>query len=158
MPTCERRCRPAFGRFNWHFDGCPHTGGSLEARGEQLYATVWTGAPEHLGAYVLRSNDGGGTWSVPYRLGGTHARHTDLAVGTGNQLLAVWDAFKDDTLTIQMAVSNDSGDNWEPPILLRQSRFTLAQPRTVAVDSGFAVFWLEGKPEGGAVLACLPIP
>ncbi len=145
------------GAFDWHFDGCPHTGGGLAAAGEHLYATVWTGADDHLGAYLIHSDDGGRNWSAPQRLGNKRARHTDVAAADSGEMVAVWDAGEGDTLAIHMATSHDGATSWQKQTVLQRSRQHLAQPRVVSAGSGFLVLWLEQQPDGRSVWASLRV-
>src|SRR6185503_6886022 len=110
--------RGVAGAFGWKVEGCPHVGGGLavlpssgaartsggapasaarassptsnRGAGETLHALVWTGAPGKVGLYDVASRDGGRHWAEPRELGGSGARHGDLAV-TGGRLVAAWD-------------------------------------------------------------------
>lgn len=146
------------GRFDWHFDGCPHTGGGLVVGDGRVHATVWTGAEEHAGTYVLSSDDGGRNWTAPRSLGDAASRHTDLAGAGDGRLLAVWDAVEGDALLLRMAISRDAGASWEAPAILARSGHTLAHPRAVATESGFLVLWIEGDAGDGSRWRSLAVP
>jgi hypothetical protein len=137
------------GRFNWDFQGCPHVGGGLIARGSALHALVWTGATGHSGAYHLSSPDRGQSWSAPQRLGDADARRGDLASTGAQSLAAVWDRVSDGESTVFASTSANDGQTWTEPKQLSAKGVNAAYPRVVAVAGGYRVFWTEsatGKP------------
>jgi hypothetical protein len=135
------------GQFAWYFNGCPHVGAGLIATGERLHATVWTGHPEWLGVYYLRSEDGGQSWSTPQRFGNKHARNSDIATLDAKHLLAVWATTQENTFSIVARRSDDSGQTWQSPQTVRQSATPVSWPRVVAIPSGFRVFWIEQQEQ-----------
>lgn len=137
------------GRFNWDFQGCPHVGGGLIARGASLHALVWTGATGQSGTYHLVSPDQGQSWSAPQRLGDTDARRGDLASGGTQSLAAVWDRVADGESNVFAATSADGGKTWAEPRQISAKGVNAAYPRVVAIADGYRVFWTEsvsGQP------------
>lgn len=135
------------GRFAWDFNGCPHVGAGLSAAGEQLHATVWTGHPDWLGVYYLRSEDGGQSWSAPQRFGGEQAHNSDIAALDAKRLLAVWDTVQENAFSIIAARSNDGGQTWQPPQVVHQSATPVSWPRVIATPMGFRVFWIAQQEQ-----------
>ena len=137
------------GGFNWDFQGCPHVGGGLLARGTTLHALVWTGATGHSGAYHLLSSDQGQSWAAPQRLGDADARRGDLASTGAQSLAAVWDRVGDGESTVFAATSSDGGKTWSEAKQLSAKGINAAYPRVIAVSGSYRVFWTEsatGKP------------
>lgn len=141
--------------FGWSFNGCPHVGGALapSADGRVVHALVWTGREDKMGLYVARSRDAGESWDPPARLGGSGARHADLA-RSGTRLAAVWD----EAGAIWAATSAD-GVAWSAPRRLSPAKAEAAAPRVAAAGGGgFRAFWLEkGAKAGPARLADAPL-
>jgi hypothetical protein len=141
------------GDFDWDFNGCPHVGGGLAAWDEggqtRLGALVWTGKENKTGLYYLTSSDEGRSWTSPHRLGDRSAHHADLAVATDGTLGAAWDAYSGEDSLIFGAVSHDGGRTWLAPEKLSASQTNPANPRVIAVATGFRVFWTESTAQGG---------
>jgi hypothetical protein len=152
--------RGVAGAFEWKIDGCPHVGGGLAALGagvesgapssspggattrrEALHALVWTGAPGHAGLYDVASFDGGRNWGEPTALGGSGARHGDLAAAAG-ALVAAWD----EGAAIFAARSTD-GSTWSEPRRLTPPGIRASHPLVVATASGALVLWTESASD-----------
>jgi hypothetical protein len=147
--TAWRRLGPV-GAFNWKISACPETGGALAVtKSRTVHALAWTGNERALGLYHLLSADAGATWSKPRRLGGTDARHADLAAAPDGSLLAVWDDVADHV--VRAAISRDNGSTWSSPRVLSSYPARASHPRAVAVGGGYRVFWTEMTP-GGTVI------
>jgi len=145
----------AVGAFGWDFDGCPHVGGGLAATAGEaagrgaVFATVWTGKPDVVGAYLLSSPDGGRTWNPPMRLGQANSVRSDVAAD-GAKIAAVWDAMKDGKGAVFAATSTDGGKTWSAPATLSAVSASATYPRIVRTSAGFCAFWTEsaeGKPD-----------
>lgn len=144
------------GQFNWEFQGCPHVGGSLLARGAQLHALVWTGAAGQAGLHHLVSRDHGQSWSPPQRLGDSDARRGDLAAKDSATTAAVWDRIADGESMVMTAGSRDGGKTWSVPRRISDEKVTAVYPRIISVPTGYRAFWTEsqgrdregGKPPG----------
>lgn len=145
------------GSFNWEFQGCPHVGGGLLARGAQLHALVWTGAAGNAGTYHLTSGDEGRTWSAPQRLGDADARRGDLASRSASHVAAVWDRVADGESVILGAVSNDAGKTWSAPRRLSDGSSHAAYPRVIATAAGYRVFWTESGKDRPGVWRTIPL-
>ena len=131
------------GEFNWEFPGCPHVGGGLGwisggAPSGLLVALVWTGHEERHGLYVVRSADGGRTWSSPGRMGGERARHGDLATA-GSTAVAAWD----ESGAIWVSRSATGGEGWVPEIRISRPEAVASHPLVVTTGDGFRAFWTE---------------
>lgn len=141
--------RGPVGAFDWHYKGCPHTGGGLVVTGKAnnkiLHAIVWTGKQGQVGLHYLVSRDEGHSWTASQRLGGENARHADLAALDSKHLAAVWDTTTSAESAIFAARSSDGGKTWSAPTQLSASGVNAIQPRIVAVTNGYRVFWTQ-KP------------
>lgn len=136
------------GQFNWEFQGCPHVGGSLLARGAQLHALVWTGAAGHAGLHHLVSGDHGKSWSPPQRLGDSDARRGDLAAKDSATMAAVWDRIADGESMVMTAGSRDGGKTWSVPRRISDEKVTAFYPRIISVPTGYRAFWTESQGAG----------
>jgi photosystem II stability/assembly factor-like uncharacterized protein len=134
------------GPFHWEATVCPHVGGGLSlGANHTLFATVWTGAGDQAGGYLLTSPDAGHTWATPTRLGtGLRAWHTDVAAdpATG-RVTAVWDARTDTTPAIFAITSSDNGRTWSTPRRLTPPGTTATHPRVVPTPAGFRALWTQ---------------
>ena len=134
--------RGVAGAFGWKVNGCPHVGGGLAALTrdggpEVLHAVVWTGVEDRAGLYDVASRDGGRRWNEPRRLGGSGARHGDLAVAAG-ELVAAWDEGG------AVYVSRSAGDTpWSTPRRLTRDGARASHPLVVAAEGGALVLWTE---------------
>ena len=130
------------GDFGWAFDGCPHVGGGITQTGtgaaERLHAVVWTGHEVQHGLYLVRSDDGGVTWSDPEPLGGEHARHADIG-SSGERVVASWD----ERGIIYTTTSLDSGETWGPAQQLSDDGMRASHPIVALVGDELEVFWTE---------------
>src|SRR6185436_13324832 len=150
-----RRLGPV-GAFNWKIDACPETGGALAVSPSgAVHALAWTGNERSLGLYHLRSTDTGRSWSAPRRIGGSDARHADLAATPDGTLLAVWDDMADHL--VRAALSHDDGHTWSSVRVLSPASARASHPRAIAVAGGYRVFWTE-VPRGGAVADWKMVP
>lgn len=138
------------GAFGWHFNGCPHVGGSLllPADDAALFATVWTGDPAARGAYRLVSRDGGLSWNahplpnneIPGNV------HTDSARLPNGQTGIVWDRhpLEGSRRTIYFAASpGDLEASWTEPKAISDGSRTASHPRIISLDDRFLILWTE---------------
>lgn len=150
------------GDFKWDFNACPHVGGALATvqtpAGEQIHATVWTGAPSHSGLYHLRSEDHGATWSAPHKMNVPLAWHPALAADSKGRIVAAWDTMAAVAPETWAAISTDNGATWAPPVKLSASDTPAAHPRVVPAAEGFRVFWTEERPLQTAVWRSAKFP
>lgn len=158
-PTNEWQALSTVGAFNWDFQGCPHIGGSVafDKRHQLLHSAVGTGHPEKTGTYYLRSVDMGKTWEVPIRLGDEAAVHSDLAVSTNGDVMAVWDMITESGFQIAAAQSYDRGQKWTSPMILSLQNVRASHPRIVALESGFLLLWTEGQAKKPASLRVVKV-
>jgi hypothetical protein len=63
---------------------------------------------------VVRSGDGGVTWSAPVVVGGSSSNGSSIAVGPEGEVAVSWEDFP--TGTVQVAVSRDSGATFSAPV------------------------------------------
>ena len=136
------------GEFDWDFQGCPHIGGSFafDSQHELIHSTVGTGHPKKTGTYYLRSHDKGKTWTLPHRLGGETAVHSDLAVSSSDgTVIAAWDMITENGFQVMVAESDNQGQSWSDQALLSTSGIRASHPRVVAIENGFLVLWTEGR-------------
>jgi len=132
------------GKFDWHFNGCPHVGGSLARTAGDLHSLVWTGKAKQQGLYVMDSTNDGKTWGPPLKLGGDHAQHGDL-VSHGSSLVAVWDDIVDNHYVIRMQSSVDGGKTWSKPTTVSDDKASATHPRVVYSAGSFEIFWTEAR-------------
>lgn len=147
------------GAFDWHFDGCPHTGGGLAIgpAGEQLHAVVWTGKTGAAGLYYLRSDNAGQRWSAPQRMGGETAQHADIALFDVDHIATVWDTTGAKGGVIHAATSADGGRHWASHQFADPGTAP-THPRIVATGHGWRIFWTEQKDGAGVwTTAALPV-
>ncbi len=117
------------GAFGWGFDGCPHVGGALARGAGKTWALIWTGKSEDAGLYAYAAGKGD-AWSRAARLGGSWAKHGDLAAGPDG-LIAAWD----EDGAVWAATSTD-GASW--------SKRKLGDGHHPRV-AGRRVFWNDGS-------------
>ena len=140
----------AVGAFDWRFNGCPHCGGGIAAGpGEPwpLHGVVWSGKDGAEGLYYLRSDDRGGHWSPPLRIGDGRSRESDIAALADGRVGVVYAAAGEGA---QFTQSADGGKSWSPPLLLGAAA---DHPRILATPQGFRAFWTEKRAAGGRVWA-----
>lgn len=149
------------GAFAWHIDGCPHVGGGLTAIGDGdqavYHALVRTGKDDHVGLYHVAAPVGQPA-SQPMRLGAPSASHPDLVANTKEHLAAVWDDRADGSSGIWGAVSQDAGKHWTEPTRLSSPDVDATHPRVLATETGFRVFWTEGRMGQPTVWASATLP
>lgn len=145
--------RGRVGRFDWHFKGCPHAGGALQATAMGLHAIVYTGKDGAAGLYHLFSTDGGQHWRGPTRMAAEHGSRADLAARPDGRLAAAWVHRGEDGHRVRLAASSDGGRSWQrlplPDIPLRPG----GRPRIVATGSGWLVLWITPTNNGSALVA-----
>lgn len=107
----------AVGDFQWEFDGCPHVGSGLSIQEDtgRVHASVWSGKDGKVGVYALYSDDAGGHWSSPNRLGSDRSTHPRIIAAGNHQVVACWTENLDTGPQIQWAVSSDEGESWSEP-------------------------------------------
>lgn len=138
--------RGPVGKFDWDFNGCPHTGGALVSTrsGQSLHAVVWTGAAGKQGLHHMSSSHGGGNWRVSSRLGSQDAQRSDLALSAdGKTLAVVWDQLAGTRRLIYGAHSVDGGTTWLTPRRLSADSVDALCPRIVTAGNGFLAAWTE---------------
>jgi len=146
----------AVGAFDWRFNGCPHCGGGIAAEPGQrglLHGVVWSGKEGVEGLYHLRSDDQGGHWSPPRRIGDGRSRESDIAVLPGGRVGVVFAGPAVHGEGVQFIESTDAGKSWSPPELLSVAGAPADHPRILATPEGFRVFWTEKRAVGGRVWA-----
>ena len=147
------------GEFDWQFVGCPHTGAGLAVvetdPAVTLHGLVWTGEQQHLGLYHLRSDDAGGSWTTPTRLGGEGAVHGDVAAIDADNIGVAWDNADLQGSTIFAALSNDAGASWSDAVRISVDGGNATHPRLLAMPSGFRVFWTEQNGEQRVLLTTM---
>lgn len=145
--------RGRVGHFNWHFPGCPHAGGALEATSQGLHAIVYTGKTGAAGLYHLFSADAGKHWRGPTQLSGPEGSRADLASGPNNRLAAVWADRGDGGTRVALAQSADGGQHWQrqpmPEISIRSG----TRPRIEQTVAGWAVLWITPTNNGSALVS-----
>lgn len=95
----------------WEIEGCPLKPTSIVARGKQVIAAYYTGAENPGGAYIVRSSDGGATWSKPMLAhpGAVTSDAPTLALA-GDTVHVFWHAKNSDGVRrVFTRVSNDFG-------------------------------------------------
>lgn len=144
------------GKFDWEFNGCPHVGGAFafpDDSSKLIQATIWTGHPDHTGAYALASRDGGESWSAPFRLqtAGEQGRHADIAVLSATESAMVWDQRGEEERIVYASHSTDGGGAWTEAKQLSRPGVKSEYPRVAVCDGRFLALWSEYE-EGKAPL------
>ena len=144
------------GAFDWRFTGCPHCGGGIASapgtRGP-LHSVVWSGKENATGLFYLASDDLGGHWSAPLRIGDGRSRESDIAVLRDGLIGVVFVDPASDGGGLQFISSADHGKSWSLPKRINAGGSVADHPRIVATSAGFRVFWTEKAPTGGKVWA-----
>lgn len=149
------RLKGAVGAFEWQFEGCPHVGGGLALSEDdadkppELVATVWTGEPTVMGAYVTLSRDRGDTWSKPAPLvdmGMWKGQRTDTAA-SGKSALVVYDNVEGNVNRVLARVVDNDG-TLRPTFPLSDARHDATHPRVVATAKGWLVGWTQRSDNG----------
>lgn len=79
------------------------------------YTYVVPSGPTATGSIeIVRSRDGGVTWSAPVQLGGSASNGSSIAVGPDGEVVVSWEDFA--TGTVQVATSRDSGATFSTPV------------------------------------------
>lgn len=129
------------GEFNWHFDGCPHVGGSIAFNEDNdFYASVWTGEPSKSGLYVTNS-----ITNTPVKIS-KNATHSDIAI-LEHRIVVVWDEMSSEGTGILVAESTDKGATWSTPRRLSAVGTTSTHPRIVASENNALILWTEKQPK-----------
>jgi len=149
----------------WHVEGCPHHGPALsiaKTASHTLsdYHLVWfNNAPDRHGLFYSKMTD-------PNKSGQTKA-HTPIQIGDytkgashpdilslGSKVWIVWKEFDGDQESVKLQKSHDSGDNWEQPTIVSQTKngsdypFLINDNNTVYLqwktkDDGFKLLLLD---------------
>ena len=129
--------KETIGKFNWHFDGCPHVGGAITFDdNNNFFASVWTGKPSESGLYTVNS-----LTQIPVRIS-KNATHSDIVL-FDNKLILVWDEMTKDGTGIFVAQSHDKGMNWSMPHRLSVIGKIATHPRIVASENNTLILWTE---------------
>lgn len=148
------RSLSAVGAFDWRFNGCPHCGGGIAAGpGQRLHGVVWSGKDGAEGLYYLNSQDLGGHWSPPLRVGDQRSRESDVAALADGRVGVVFAGPWGQGEGVQLIESDDQGKTWSNPKLLSAEGAAADHPRILATPKGFRVFWTEKRPGEGRVWA-----
>lgn len=136
---------------DWHLDACPHHGPSLAADGRgRLHAVWFTQAPGREGVHYGRLVEGG--IEGRRRLGGDAAAHADIAA-QGERVAIAWKEFDGERTRLRGLLSRDGGESWSE-VDLAATAGPSDQPRLLARDGRFLVFWNTGEQP----LWVLPLP
>ncbi len=140
------RSLPPGGNFNWDFNGCPHVGGALAVQGAgdtaRLHTLVWTGVINRAGLYYLTAAAPDFAWSPPQRIGGEHARYSDIAVNSAGVVVAAWtESLAAGAVVLRYQVSPDSGRHWQPALTVPSAKNIPTHPRLAVAGGCFHLFW-----------------
>jgi len=145
----------AVGAFEWQFEGCPHVGGGLSivpGKGDApptLVATVWTGEPSAMGAYVTQSADGASTWTRPAPLvdqGMWKGQRTDVATSAGHTLMAFDNVEQNHSRVFVRTLRADG--SMGPTIALSDAGRSATHPRVIATTDGWLIAWTQTSDDG----------
>jgi hypothetical protein len=129
------------GKFDWHFDGCPHVGGGITFdENNEFYASVWTGEAMKSGLYTVNS-----ITNFPVKIG-KNATHSDITV-LENRVVVVWDEMSVEGTGIFTAQSIDNGATWSMPRRLSANSANSTHPRIIAAENNALILWTEKQPK-----------
>lgn len=143
--------KKTIGEFNWHFDGCPHVGGSIVFdENNDFYASVWTGEASKSGLYTVNSMT-----NLPVKIS-KNATHSDIAV-LENRVVIVWDEMSKEGTGIFSAESTNKGATWTTPRRLSANGTNSIHPRIVTTEDKALILWTEKQPKQASqwVMTCL---
>jgi len=127
---------------NWAIDACPHHGPSLARDADGGLHAVWFDlGPQHAGVSYGRLHDG--AVQGQRQVGGDSAEHADIAI-SGKRVAVAWKAFDGERTQLRAMRSDDGGDTWRT-LDLASSGDISDQPRVLAHDDHFYVFWNTRK-------------
>jgi flagellar hook capping protein FlgD/BNR/Asp-box repeat protein len=94
---------------------------------------------------IVRSRDGGVTWSPPIQLGGSSSNGSSIAVGPDGGVAVSWEDFA--TRTVQVATSRDSGATFSAPVAAALILDDLGSrpPGWADVSGRYAPGYVEGE-------------
>jgi hypothetical protein len=132
---------------NWHYDGCPHAGPSIQVdRSGVIHAAWWVGKEGSAGVYYAHSTDGGATFSNPVSLG----------VAQFSKPAHVQLALDPDSSKRTVAVTWDDGTLKSPAVVLRTSidgGTTFGAPQSVSDPGQVGTFPVIGFTKKGIAIA-----
>jgi hypothetical protein len=134
---------------DWKFDACPHAGPAIatDARGT-LHVTWWTGKEGSAGVFYAQSTDAGHTFSAPIALGTaqySRPAHVQLALGSGNRVIVVWDDGTKQTPRITARVSNDGGLHFSDAVPFSDAGRAATFPVLAVTNDSISVAWSEER-------------
>ena len=135
---------------DWHYDGCPHAGPSLQvdARG-MLHVAWWVGKEGAAGVYYAHSNDRGTTFSNPVALGVakfSKPAHVQLALGpdsSGRLVAVTWDDGTTKSPAVLLRTSHDGGNTFGPSQTISDADQAGSFPVISLTKKGIAIAWTE---------------
>lgn len=146
------------GRFEWSFEGCPHTSAGLTGTREGgrtvLHAAIWTGKEGQTGVHYLRSTDLGRHWTTTRLVDGAGS-DPDIAAGPARRLAMAYRSQQGAGDRIALVQSENGGQTWSAPRFLDNPipGARADRPRVVATGEGFRVLWTERLASGEKRLA-----
>lgn len=132
----------------WAIEGCPRKPTVVVARGRTIAAAYYSAPEQPEGVYVVRSGDGGATWSAPLPLHPAAARSDAPAlVFAGRRLYAVWQAREGNgDLRLFESHSDDDGRSFTSPFELPIPPGVARMPAVGAhADGSLQVVWQHAQ-------------
>ena len=106
----------------------------------------WTGREGSAGVYYARSDDGARTFSEPVALGVaafSRPAHVQLALGSGEKVVAAWDDGTLETPRVRVRVSRDAGKSFGPTTDASAAGRAAGFPVVGTVGDTVVVAWSE---------------
>ncbi len=138
---------------DWQIAACPHHGPSLAISPPGTYHATWyTAGKTRKGLFYARSQDQGGTFSEPVRIGRSDRNPSRPYILAGpHGLLIVWKEFDGETTAVNMMASQDDGATWSTPTMLATTADTSDHPLLVSNGTQTFLSWMT-KADGYRIL------
>lgn len=131
---------------NWVFPGCPHAGPSLRTASDgSVHVAWWTGVAGEAGVWYARSDDGGITWQAqPIAIGARSTpAHVQLAIGSADQVVVVWDDGIGVRPTVTLRASGDGGGSFGKAHVLSEPTVAATYPVLGIAGDTVVVAWTQ---------------
>jgi len=144
------------GDDEWHLQGCPHHGPSMDIGLDGRYHMVWfTAGDTRQGVFYAMSEDRGLSHSPPMSVGHPkRAAHPFILTSEDDRVFIVWKEFDGAESAVYLASSSDNGKSWSKssrlastssgsghPLLLQKPGSVYLSWRT---DEGYYVIDVNG--------------
>jgi hypothetical protein len=129
---------------DWKTDICPHQGPSIAVSADKVIHVTWYTQGANLkGLFYAQSNDGGGHYSEPRKLGDENSNSSRAyLLANGHQVWLVWKEFDGQIASIFGQKSNDDGKTWTTKKLLAKTTGYSDHPLLINIQEKVFLSWL----------------